>query len=86
VVGQDEVHAKAGGKARRVVQIAGQPAVHESREDGQVEHQGDRRTGLSAPQLPQQLTKCAHAPVAPRHVAVQYERHQCSDLKGQRPG
>jgi hypothetical protein len=53
VVGQGEIHAKAGSKARRVVQLAGQPAVHEGREDGQVEHQGDRRAGLSAPQLAQ---------------------------------
>jgi hypothetical protein len=56
VVGQDEVHAKAGDKARRIVQITGQPAVHEGREDGQVEHQGDHQTGLSAPQLAQQPT------------------------------
>jgi hypothetical protein len=86
VVGQDEIHAKAGGKARRVVQIAGQPTVHQGREDDQVEHQGDRRAGLSAPQLAQEPAYCAHAPVTPRHVAVQHERHQCSDLKGQRPG
>lgn len=85
MVGQKRIQYKAGGQARHVGLLTGQTGVQQDREEGEVGDQSEQVTGLRAAELAQHAGERAHAPVAPRHMAMQHEGEQAAGLVRERP-